>query len=220
MMAPCGRIPGLIFRRSALLRGLEARAGSDIRHRAPRGRTVEHVRSVIGGVMLKGFRKASRRPSGVGIGRFLTEVAGFRERSALLGRSSSSGEGIPTALCVLQAIPNQGDGWAYVIERLKSVPNEHSAGAGPSNSCRACALPRTAYRRMLHHAFALGTDDMRCAEPFGRSPQRLGAGLCSSAASIFEALRPGSTAVDGLRTQAADRLLPPREDLLAADQRV
>jgi len=214
-----GEIPGLIFRRSALLDGLERElaATSDIERRAGEQSNTS-IR--IGGTMLKGFRRLEPgvHPE-LEIGRFLTEVAGFRNAPALLGSVELVGRGgeVPTALCVLQAlIPNQGDGWAYVIERLKSIPNEHSAGGRTEQqlcSLAYCLGQRTAE---LHHAFAFGTDDIAFApEPF--QPDHLSdwaQAIRSSVASIFEALNQARPRLDGASQQAADRLLGRREDLL------
>ena len=121
------QISGLAFRRSGLLSGIEReRAASDI-ERSTGEQSNTSVR--VGGMMLKGFRRLEPgiHPE-LEIGRFLTEVAGFRNAPALLGSVElvgPMGEG-QTALCVLQAlIPNQGDAWAYVTELMEIVSSEH-----------------------------------------------------------------------------------------------
>jgi trehalose synthase-fused probable maltokinase len=214
-----GEIPGLIFRRSALLDGIERElaATSDIERRAGEQSNTS-IR--IGGTMLKGFRRLEPgvHPE-LEIGRFLTEVAGFRNAPALLGSVELVGPvgEVPTALCVLQAlIPNQGDGWAYVIERLESIPNEHADRARSEQqlfSLAHCLGQRTAE---LHHAFALGTHDMAFApEPF-QSDHLIdwAQAIRSSAGFIFDALNQARPRLDGASQQAADRLLCRREDLL------
>ena len=97
-----GEIPGLIFRRSALFDGLERElaATSDIERRAGEQSNTS-IR--IGGTMLKGSRGLSPRvhPE-LEIGRFLTEVAGFRNAPALLGSVELVGRGgecRPRAAC-------------------------------------------------------------------------------------------------------------------------
>ena len=219
-----GEIPGLIFRRSALFDGLEREmaATSDIERRAGEQ---SNTSIKIGGTMLKGCRRLEPgvHPE-LEIGRFLTEVAGFRNAPALLGSVELVGRGgeVPTALCVLQAlIPNQGDGWAYVIEHLKSIRNEHSAGGRTEQQLcwlAHCLGQRTAE---LHHAFALGTDDIAFA-PEPVQPDHLSdwaQAIRSSAASIFEALNQARPRLDGASQQAADRLLGPRR-FADADRRV
>jgi maltose alpha-D-glucosyltransferase/alpha-amylase len=113
--------------------------------------------------MLKGFRRLEGgiHPE-LEIGRFLTEVAGFKNAPALLGSvelAATAGEA-PTALCVLQAlIPNQGDGWSHVIERLESITDEHANAFSTERqlfSLARCLGQRTAE---LHHAFAVETAD-------------------------------------------------------------
>ena len=122
-----GDAPVLVFRRSASLNARGMTAASTIERRAGEQSNTS-VR--IGGLMLKGFRRLEGgiHPE-LEIGRFLTEVAGFKNAPALLGSvelAATAGEA-PTALCVLQAlIPNQGDGWSHVIERLESITDEHA----------------------------------------------------------------------------------------------
>jgi trehalose synthase-fused probable maltokinase len=216
--AGAGKIPGLIFRRSALLNGIERElaATSDIERRAGEQSNTS-VR--VGGVMLKGFRRLEPgiHPE-LEVGRFLTEVAGFRNAPALLGSVElvgATGE-VPTALCVLQAlIPNQGDGWAYVIERLEGIPNENADRSLEQQlfSLARCLGQRTA---QLHHAFAIVTDDVAFApEPI--QPDHLitwAQAIRSSAGVIFDALNQARPRLDNTSQQEADRLLCRRQDLL------
>jgi trehalose synthase-fused probable maltokinase len=217
--AGAGKIPGLIFRRSALLNGIERElaATSDIERRAGEQSNTS-VR--VGGVMLKGFRRLEPgiHPE-LEVGRFLTEVADFRNAPALLGSVElvgATGE-VPTALCVLQAlIPNQGDGWAYVIERLESIPNENADRSRLEQqlfSLAHCLGQRTA---QLHHAFAIVTDDVAFApEPI--QPDHLitwAQAIRSSADVIFDALNQARPRLDNTSQHEADRLLCRRQDLL------
>jgi len=70
---------------------------------------------------LKVFRRIQRgiNPD-LEVGRFLTEVAGFKNTPPLVGAIEYRGRGDkPTTLGILQGfVPNQGDGWSYVLDRL------------------------------------------------------------------------------------------------------
>jgi trehalose synthase-fused probable maltokinase len=212
-------ISGLAFRRSGLLSGVEREraATSDI-ERSTGEQSNTSVR--VGGVMLKGFRRLEPgiHPE-LEIGRFLTEVAGFRNAPALLGSVELVGpmEEGPTALCVLQAlIPNQGDGWAYVSERMEIVRNEH--GDASRTEQQLIALARRLGQRTaeLHRAFGVDTDDIAFAsEPF--QPNHVidwAQAICSSAGFIFDALNQARSRLNHASQQAADRLLRRRQDLL------
>jgi trehalose synthase-fused probable maltokinase len=217
--ASSGEIPGLIFRRSGSLDGIERElaATSDIERRAGEQSNTS-VR--VGGMMLKGFRRLEPgvHPE-LEIGRFLTEVAGFKNAPALLGSVELVGPmgEVPTALCVLQAlIPNQGDGWAHVNERLKIIANEQADQIGTEQqlfSLAHCLGKRTAE---LHHAFAAGTADRAFApEPF--QPDHLidwAQAICISAGFIFDTLSHARPRLDHTSQEVADRLLRRREDLL------
>jgi trehalose synthase-fused probable maltokinase len=214
-----GEIPGLIFRRSALLNAIEQAlaATSDIERKSGEQSNTS-VR--IGGMMLKGFRRLEPgiHPE-LEIGRFLTEVAGFKNAPALLGSVElvgSTGEA-PTALCVLQAlIPNQGDGWTHVIERLKITTNEHRDRGRTEQqlfSLAHCLGKRTAE---LHHALAVHSDDVAFA-PEPVHPDHLSdwaRAICASAGFIFDALGQARSRLGHGSQQAADRLLGRRKELL------
>lgn len=213
-------ISGLAFRRSGLLSGVEREraATSDI-ERSTGEQSNTSVR--VGGVMLKGFRRLEPgiHPE-LEIGRFLTEVAGFRNAPALLGSVELVGpmEEGPTALCVLQAlIPNQGDGWAYVTERMEIVRNEHGDPGRTEQQLIALAHRLGQRTAELHRAFGVDTDDMAFAsEPF--QPDHLidwAQAICSSAGIIFDALNQARSRLNYASQQAADRLLRRRQDLLA-----
>jgi len=213
-------ISGLAFRRSGLLSGVEREraATSDI-ERSTGEQSNTSVR--VGGVMLKGFRRLEPgiHPE-LEIGRFLTEVAGFRNAPALLGSVELVGpmEEGPTALCVLQAlIPNQGDGWAYVTERMEIVRNEHGDPGRTEQQLIALAHRLGQRTAELHRAFGVDTDDMAFAsEPF--QPDHLidwAQAICSSAGIIFDTLNQARSRLNYASQQAADRLLRRRQELLA-----
>ena len=213
-------ISGLAFRRSGLLSGIEREraATSDI-ERSTGEQSNTSVR--VGGVMLKGFRRLEPgiHPE-LEIGRFLTEVAGFRNAPALLGSVElvEPMEEGPTALCVLQAlIPNQGDGWAYVTERMEIVRNEHGDPGRTEQQLIALAHRLGQRTAELHRAFGVDTDDMAFAsEPF--QPDHLidwAQAICSSAGIIFDTLNQARSRLNYASQQAADRLLRRRQELLA-----
>ena len=73
-------------------------------------------------MILKTYRKLERgvQPE-LEMGRYLTDVAGYRNTPPLLGsiEQFDSGEQ-PTALAVIQGfVPNQGDGWSFTLGHLK-----------------------------------------------------------------------------------------------------
>jgi glycogen debranching enzyme len=212
-------IPSLVFRHSALFNTIEQElaATSDI-ERTSAEQSNTSIR--VGGMMLKGFRRLEPgiHPE-LEIGRFLTEVAGFRNAPALLGSVELVGTtgSVPTALCVLQAlIPNQGDGWQYVLELLKIITNDHRDSTTAEQrliSLAQCLGKRTAE---LHHAFALDSKDVAFApEPF--EPNHLGdwtRDIRTSAGVIFDALIQVGPRLDHAAQRLADRLLCRHQDLL------
>jgi maltose alpha-D-glucosyltransferase / alpha-amylase len=80
-------------------------------------------------LFLKAYRQA--RP-GVNpeleMGRYLTEVAGFRNCVPLAGALEyTSAEGTSITLALLQGyVPNQGDGWTYTLAHLEHFLDEHA----------------------------------------------------------------------------------------------
>jgi maltose alpha-D-glucosyltransferase/alpha-amylase len=145
----------------------------------------------------------------VEVGRFLTEVAGFKNTPALLGTVEyvSSG-GVSTALAVLQRfVRNQGDAWSWSTETLKreldttALVQEDGEGNIETALANYRQTVETLARRTaeLHLAFATPTDDPAFAlEPLTREDVR--------------------TAADDARAQASrafaaiDRLLPAASD--------
>ncbi|MFZ5539709.1 MAG: maltose alpha-D-glucosyltransferase, partial [Pseudomonadota bacterium] len=100
------------------------------------------------------------------IGRFLTDVAGFKHCVPLAGSVEYvDADGAASSLALLQAyVENQGDGWTftvdYVARRLESRAADETFGD-------YAALAQTLGRRVaeLHLAFASGADPAFAPEP-------------------------------------------------------
>ena len=213
------KISGLVFRRSGLLNGIEReRAATADIERSTGEQSNTSVR--VGGIMLKGFRRLEPgiHPE-LEIGRFLTEVAGFRNAPALLGSVEligPMGEG-PTALCVLQAlIPNQGDGWAYVLERMEIVSEEPDDRGRTEQQLLSLAHRLGQRTAELHHALSIDTDDMAFASERVEADHLVEwtQAIRASVGFIFEALNQARPRLGHASQQAADRLLRRRQDLL------
>jgi maltose alpha-D-glucosyltransferase/alpha-amylase len=103
------------------------------------------------------------------VGRFLTEVAGFRNTPELLGSVEHvSADGTTTALAVLQRfVRNQGDAWTWSIETLKreldtaTFVSEQDAASLEEVLADYLPTVRTIGRRTaeLHLAFTTPSDD-------------------------------------------------------------
>jgi maltose alpha-D-glucosyltransferase/alpha-amylase len=107
------------------------------------------------------------------IGRFLTDVAGYRNTPPLLGALEQVAEdGTPTALVSLQGfVRNQGDGWTFTLDWLDRLLDElRLGGRGPDERLEGQDADRQdiffelAYilgqrTAELHKAFATETDD-------------------------------------------------------------
>ncbi|MBV8401461.1 MAG: putative maltokinase, partial [Acetobacteraceae bacterium] len=142
------------------------------------------------------------------VSRFLTETAGFAGTPSLLGWAeldgAASGVGAMT-LSVLQAfVPNEGDGWSWVLERLARGAEAGEARAFDEATSWLKQLGRRTAE--MHAAFATDTDD-----PAFR-PEPVGANDIQCWAMAAEAT--GRRALDGL-TDAA-RLGPQARDLAEA----
>jgi maltose alpha-D-glucosyltransferase/alpha-amylase len=121
-------------------------------------------------MMLKIYRRLSPgvNPE-VEIGRFLTNVAGFKNSPALLGAMERiDREGMPTALGILQRyVRNQGDAWGWTIEALKrGLETLSLPGAATERNPRDVFADYLPYAGMLgqrtgelHVALATPTDD-------------------------------------------------------------
>ncbi len=160
----------------------------------------------------------------VEIGRFLTEVAGFRNTPALLGSVSYRGsDGSRTAVAILQQfVQNQGDAWSRSVETLK---RELDAAVllpegGPDHLEAALAdympMVRVLGQRTgeLHLAFATTTDDPAFAvEPFTADDMRAAAADAKAqggrAFAALERFLPGTP--ESART-AIEALVARREE--------
>jgi len=144
-----------------------------------RGQTSNTTVSLGERLFLKAYRRA--RP-GVNpeleIGRFLTEVAGFRNCVPVAGALEyTASDGTPMTLALLQGyVTNQGDGWTYTLEYLEPFLDEHRTLAAPvlpSDVHGAfLALMATLGKRTaeLHLALATQSSHPDCApEPITRT---------------------------------------------------
>jgi trehalose synthase-fused probable maltokinase len=136
------------------------------------------------------------------VGRFLTGEAGFDATPALLGWIELDGVAglCAMTLSVLQAfVPNEGDGWTWVLERL-ARPEGHAASVE--------WLRRLGRRTAeMHRAFAKDTlDPAFRAEPVGNADR---------AAWIAAAEAMACRALDGLAT--TQNQLGPETQRLAED---
>ena len=163
------------------------------------------------GAILKVIRKLE---SGVHpeleVSRFLTETAGFTATPPLLGWAeldgAASGIGAVT-LSILQAfVPNEGDGWSWVLERL-------ARGAGSDKTGTEALDEATSWLRRLgrrtaemHAAFETDTDDPAFRpEPAGTDDIR---------SWVASAQATARRALDGLAD--ATRLAPQARSLAEA----
>ncbi|MDQ2105231.1 putative maltokinase, partial [Azospirillum isscasi] len=111
--------------------------------------------------ILKGLRKleSGTHPE-LEVGRFLTEVAGFRNTPALLGWVERTGDGEPATLCILQElVPDARDAWSHVTaclkERVERFDNETADDIALMTFMRRLGR-RTAE---MHRALATPSDD-------------------------------------------------------------
>ncbi|HZT71077.1 MAG TPA: putative maltokinase [Terriglobia bacterium] len=116
-------------------------------------------------LVLKAYRKIERgiHPE-LEIGRYLTEVAHYRNTPPLVGAIERlPPDGQPTALAVIQAfVPNQGDGWSFSLSHLKQLFGGVRQGkTDVSINHSYIALMERLGTRIgeLQKAFAIETDD-------------------------------------------------------------
>jgi maltose alpha-D-glucosyltransferase / alpha-amylase len=116
-------------------------------------------------MVLKAYRKLERgvQPE-LEMGRYLTDVAGYRNTPPLLGSIEQfDSEGHPTALAVMQGfVPNQGDGWSFTLAHLKCIFSGMLQGAADqhSNGLYLALAERLGIRvAELHQAFAIESGD-------------------------------------------------------------
>jgi trehalose synthase-fused probable maltokinase len=147
------------------------------------------------GAILKVIRKLEEgvHPE-LEVGRFLTGEAGFASTPAMLGWTELDGvTGAGTVtLSVLQAfVPNEGDGWSWVLDRLT-----RPEGQGEATEWLRRLGRKTAE---MHHAFASDTADPAFQQEPVRAEDR------EAWVDAVEAM--ARRALDGLAT-AQDRLAP------------
>jgi len=116
-------------------------------------------------MILKAYRKLERgiQPE-LEMGRYLTDVAGYRNTPPFLGSIEQFDlDGQPTAFAVIQGfVPNQGDGWSFTLNHLKSFFNGILQGAqdNPGNNAYLTLVERLGIRiGELHQAFAIESGD-------------------------------------------------------------
>jgi trehalose synthase-fused probable maltokinase len=186
-----------------------------------RGRAEQSNTSIrIGdGAILKVIRKLE---SGIHpeleVGRFLTEIASFAATPPMLAWAEledATGAAAMT-LSVLQAfVPNEGDGWSWVLERLAQ------AGHPGGSSTEALEQTRNWLRRLgrrtaeLHTAFASNTTDQAFRpEPVeAKDIQTWVAAAQTSARRAFDSLT-GAARLDPQAQDLAEGLLARRDELV------
>jgi trehalose synthase-fused probable maltokinase len=156
----------------------------------------------------------------VEVGRFLAEKAGFVATPRLLAwneMNGATGTGVST-LSILQAfVPNQGDGWSWVLERLGRVaePNADSA----MNEATAWLRRVGSRTAEMHKAFGIGGQDpafrpeqvgtedvQRWSEAAHAMAQRALDGLAAMREQLDETSRQLTDRLLSLRNVAADRI--------------
>jgi malto-oligosyltrehalose trehalohydrolase/4-alpha-glucanotransferase len=158
------------------------------------------------GAILKVIRKLEEgmHPE-LEVGRFLTGEAGFAATPALFGWIELQGATGAVTLSLLQAfVPNQGDGWSWVLQRLGRAAT--SAGDEGFDEITAW-LRRLGLRTAeMHRAFGAAADPAFRPEPVQAEDLR----AWSEAAQAM-----ARRALDGL-SAAGERLDPPARDMAAA----
>lgn len=116
-------------------------------------------------MILKLYRKLERgvQPE-LEMGRYLTDVAGYRNTPPLLGAVEQfDNDGQPTALATIQGfVPNQGDGWSFTVNHLKQFFNGFLQGTqgDPADHAYSRLVEHLGIRvAELHHAFAIESID-------------------------------------------------------------
>ena len=116
-------------------------------------------------MVLKAYRKLQRgiQPE-LEMGRYLTDVAGYRNTPQLLGSIELfDSEQQPTALAMMQGfVPNQGDGWVFTLAHLKGIFDGTLKGehADVNSGSYAALADRLGVRvAELHRAFAIESGD-------------------------------------------------------------
>ncbi len=168
----------------------------------------------------------------VEIGRFLTEVAHYRNIPALVGAVEHvSEDGTPTALVIVQRfVRNQGDGWRYTLEHLERSLEDLRLGVEKLDT--TIADPHEIYRQRaatlgrrtaeLHCAFALETGDPAFdPEPMSEADMAaLRADVHGQADKAFASLHRARTRVEGPILGQVEALLARQEEVRALIERL
>jgi maltose alpha-D-glucosyltransferase/alpha-amylase len=179
---------------------------------------------IIGETMvLKFYRRLQSGPHPeVEVGRFLTEVAGFRNAPATLGTiEHRSADGTVVALALLQAfVRNQGDAWRLTLDTLSRELDTLALSPPESaEALREATAPYLRYAAVLglrtgemHAAFATPTEDPAfAAEPLTRADVEAAvADAKAQAERAFASLSRFAGA-----SPAADALLARRDECFA-----
>ncbi len=139
---------------------------------APRAQSSNTIVTLGERLFLKAYRRAAGRASipELEIGRFLTDVAQFREQRA--GGRQRSSTSAPTArtttLALLQAyVANQGDGWTYTLNYLERFLDEQAtlaaADAAAARTLHGGYLALDAHARPAHRRAARGAGAQHAA---------------------------------------------------------
>jgi trehalose synthase-fused probable maltokinase len=218
--------PGpLHFGHTERLREVGLEAGSNWRIRPGSAEQSNTSMRIGERAILKVFRKLEPgvHPE-LEVGRYLT-AAGFTATPALLGWSEigAGPEGAAT-LSVLQSfVPNQGDGWSWILERLEqALLHDRHDGLSATSSWLQALARRTA---QMHRVFAAATDTAAFQpEPVDASDLH---GWAKAAAQMswraFEALESSGGAVDPDAMRLAAQLRARREvveKIIAGEVRV
>ncbi len=197
------------------------------------------------GAIMKVIRKLEEGPHPeLEVGRFLTEEAGFTATPAMLAWADldlpgEDGGDTSLTLCVMQSfVPNDGDGWDWVLRQLAAAEGTSGTGDGgdggdrtdngssaaaPSRSTRWLARlgERTA---QMHRAFGIATSDPDFApEPVRRedlqawtaAAHQMAKGALDGLAGAAR-LEPAATALYRSLQGQRDRLAERLDDLLEA----
>ena len=181
-------------------------------------------------LVLKIFRRIQRGTNpDLEVGRFLTEVAGFKNTPPLAGAVEYRGRGTePTTLGILQGfVPNQGDGWSYVLDRLAIYLEDRRASPWlpdtddneeeePADIFFLGLMRALGYRTgELHKAFATPTEDPDfAAEIVSREEFRGWAdGVREEAKETIKLLKKGRDGLPEAVRPVADELVERRKEI-------
>ena len=169
--------------------------------------------------ILKVLRKLEEGPHPeLEIGRFLTAEAGFQATPALLGWIELATPGRDSCtLSVLQAfIPNQGDGWNWVLDRLQQALADDPHGFSEIERWLRRLGQRTAE---MHRAFGIVTADPEfCPEPVSEEDaEEWRAGAEAIAQRAMDSLASAGDRLDSRAREAAAMLLAQKA---AVDERL